>query len=390
MDFQISEEQQMMIDTAKKVGDEFGIEYWRKIDEKHASPTEFWKAVCKAGLAAVALPESVGGAGLGMIEMALIIETLASCGGGSTVGQLFMLNPIFGGISLAKYGSEKQKQEMLPGLCTGEMQFCMALTEPDAGTNSLEIKTFAEQNKNGFVLNGQKTWITAVPAAQKMLVIARTKKLEDSKRRTDGITMFMIDCDREGITHTLIDKVGTWTQPSSAVFFENVAVREDEVVGTLHGGFRELLDVLNTERIVTTSGLIGTSWLAERLAVDYANNRKVFGDRPISSYQGLQFPLAEGHATAQCAKLMNLKAAWLCDTDKPYGAESNMAKLIAAQAAIHTCDRAMQTMGGMGYSKEYHVERLWRDARLFKIAPVSEEMVFNFIATQCLGMPKGY
>jgi acyl-CoA dehydrogenase len=188
----------------------------------------------------------------------------------------------------------------------------------------------------------------------------------------------------------LIDKVGTWTQPSSAVFFENVKIREDEVVGTLHGGWRELLDVLNTERIVTTSGLTGTTWLAERLAVDYGNNRKIFGDRPISSYQGLQFPLAESHAIAQCAKLMNLKAAWLCDNHKPYGAESNMAKVIAAQAAIHACDRAMQTMGGMGYSKEYHVERLWRDARLFKIAPVSEEMVFNFIATQCLGMPKGY
>jgi acyl-CoA dehydrogenase len=390
MDFQISEEQQMMIDTAKKVGDEFGIEYWRKIDEKHESPAEFWKAVCKAGLAAVSLPESVGGAGLGMMEMALIIETLAGCGGGSTVGQLFMLNPIFGGVSLAKYGNEKQKKELLPGLCTGEIQFCMALTEPDAGTNSLEIKTFAEKTKDGFVLNGQKTWITAVPAAQKMLVIARTKKLEECKKRTEGISMFMIDTKREGLTHTLIDKVGTWTQPSSAVFFENVKVREDEVVGTLHGGWYELLDVLNTERIVTTSGLVGTSWLAERLAVDYANNRKVFGGKPISSYQGLQFPLAEGHAVAQCAKLMNLKAAWLCDNGKPYGTESNLAKVVAAQAAIGACDRAMQTMGGMGYSKEYHVERLWRDARLFKIAPVSEEMVFNFIATQCLGMPKGY
>lgn len=390
MDFEITEEQQMMIDTAKKLGDEFGLEYWRKIDEKHESPTEFWKAVCKAGLAAVALPESVGGAGLGMIEMSLIIETLAACGGGSTVGQLFMLNPIFGGISISKYGSEKQKQEMLPGLCTGETQFCMALTEPDAGTNSLEIKTFAEKTKDGFLLNGQKTWITAVPAAQKMLVIARTKKLEDSKKRTDGITMFMIDTQREGIQHTLIDKVGTWTQPSSAVFFENVKIREDEIVGTLHGGWSELLDVLNTERIVTTSGLTGTTWLAERLAVDYGNNRKIFGGKPISSYQGLQFPLAESYATAQCAKLMNLKAAWLCDNGKPYGAESNIAKVIAAQAAIHACDRAMQTMGGMGYSKEYHVERLWRDARLFKIAPVSEEMVFNFIATQCMGMPKGY
>ena len=202
--------------------------------------------------------------------------------------------------------------------------------------------------------------------------------------------MFMIDCDREGIEHQLIDKCGTWTQPSSAVYFDNCIAREDEVVGTVGNGWYELLDVLNTERIVTTAGLLGTATLAENLAVEYANNRKVFGNKPISSYQGLQFPLAEGHAITSCAKLMNLKAAWLGDQGQPYGKESNIAKVVAAQAAIHSCDRAMQTMGGMGYAKEYHVERLWRDARLFKIAPVSEEMVFNFIATQCLGMPKGY
>jgi len=390
MDFEISEEQQMMVDTARKVGEKFGRDYWREIDAKHESPTAFWKEVCNQGLAAVALPEEYGGADLGMTEMALIIEALSAGGGGATVGQLFMLNPIFGGISLAKYGTEAQKQEMLPKLATGDLQFAMALTEPNAGTNTLNISTFAQETPEGFVLNGEKTWITAVPAATKMLVIARTKKLEEVKRRTEGLTMFMIDVERDGLTHQLIDKCGTWTQPSSTVWFENVKVRKDEVVGTLHGGFKELFDVLNTERIVTTSGLLGTADLAERIAVEYANERKVFGDRPISSYQGLQFPLAEGHATTQCAKLMNLKAAWLCDNGKQYGTESNLAKVVAAQAAFHACDRAMQTMGGMGYAKEFDVERLWRDARLFKIAPVSEEMVFNYIATVCLGMPKGY
>lgn len=390
MDFRLNDEQRMMIDTARQIGECFGLEYWRKQDAEKAFPKEYWKAVCDAGLCGVALPEEHGGSGLGMMEMSLIVEALSATGGGSTVGQLFMINPIFGGVSISRFGNERMKKELLPKIISGEINCCMALTEPDAGTNTLEIKTFASADGDGWRLNGRKIWITGVESADKMLVVARTKKLQDSRSRTDGLTMFMIDVKREGLSHTPIDKLGTCTLDSSSVFFDDVRVEPDELIGTLHGGWRELLDVLNTERMVTTAGLVGTGELAIKLAVDYANDRKVFGDRPISSYQGLQFPLAQCHVEVESARLLNYKAATNFDMNLPYSNEANAAKLIAAQAVARATERAMQTMGGMGYAKEFHVERLWRDCRLFRFAPVSEEMVLNYVATHELKMPKGY
>ncbi len=390
MNIALNEEQVMMAETARQIGKKFGLDYWRDLDARKQFPKELWQAICDAGFCGVALPEEYGGAGLGMLDMVIIIEALSASGGGCTLGQLFMLNPIFGGVSVSKFGTEAQKRELLPQLIKGEINFCMALTEPDAGSNSLSIKTFAARDGEGWRLNGQKTWITAVPQARKMLVVARTKKAEEVKRRTEGISMFIIDADRQGIEHTPIEKLGTNTLPSSVVYFEDVRIEPDELIGTLHNGWYELLDVLNTERIVTTAGLVGTGELAIRLAVDYAKERCVFGKTPIAAYQGLQFPLAHAHAELECARVMNRYAAGLCDSGKPYGTEANIAKLIAAQSATAATDRAIQTMGGMGYAKEYHVERLSRDARLFRIAPVSEEMILNFIATSILGMPRSY
>lgn len=390
MDFRLNDEQRMMIETARQIGESFGLEYWRLKDAAKAFPTEYWKAVCDAGLSGVALPEEDGGSGLGMMEMTLIVEALAASGGGSTVGQLFMINPIFGGVSISRFGSEKMKRELLPKIISGEINCCMALTEPDAGTNTLEIKTFASEDGDGWKLNGRKIWITGVASAQKMLVVARTKKLQDSTSRTDGLSMFMIDVEREGLSHTPIDKLGTCTLDSSSVFFDDVRVEPGELIGTLHKGWRELLDVLNTERMVTTAGLVGTGELAIKLAVDYANDRKVFGGRPISSYQGLQFPLAQCHVEVESARLLNYKAATNFDMGLPYSNEANAAKLIAAQAVARATERSMQTMGGMGYAKEFHAERLWRDCRLFRFAPVSEEMLLNYVANHELKMPKGY
>ncbi|MGD9536023.1 MAG: acyl-CoA dehydrogenase family protein [Alphaproteobacteria bacterium] len=390
MDFRLSEEQAMMVETARRVGADFGLDYWRELDERGAYPSEMWQAICTAGLCGVALPEAHGGAGLGMLDMALVIEALAASGAGSTVAQLFMLNPIFGGVAIARFGTDAMRRELLPGLCDGTVRFCMALTEPDAGTNSLEVQTFAAAEGNGWRLNGRKIWISAVAGAQKMLVVARTKKREAVQRKTDGISLFLIDVARDGLSHQPIAKLGTRCVPASNVYFDNVRVQADELVGELDGGWRQLLDVLNTERIVTTAGLVGTVELALRLAVDYANERRVFGDKPISSYQGLQFPLAQAYAEAQCARVMNHKAASLCDQGSGYGSEANVAKLIAAQACADATERAMQTMGGMGYAKETHIERLWRDCRLFRFAPVSEEMILNFIAQHDLGMARSY
>jgi len=390
MDFTTNEEQNLMIETARKVGEDFGPDYWREKDAKKEFPAECWQAICDTGLAGAMLPEDLGGAGLGMVEIALIIEELCAGGGGATLGQIFMLNPIFGGVSIAKYGTEKMKAEWLPKMCSGEMQFCMALTEPDAGTNSLELKTTAVADGDGWRLNGQKIWITGVQKSSKMLVVARTTSIEDAPKKTLGLSLFMIDTTREGVSHTPIDKLGTNTLPSSQVFFDDVHIGQDELIGDVDKGWYQLLDVLNTERIVTTASLVGAGRLAIKLGVDYAKERRVFGDKAIGSYQAIQFPLAQHWAELEAAKLLNLKAASLFDNGLPFGSESNAAKLIASQAASAVAERSMQVMGGMGFSKEMHVERLWRDARLFRFAPVSEEMILNYIATVNLGLPRSY
>ena len=390
MSFSFSNEQHLIIETASKIGKQFGLDYWRDHDARQVYPTECWQAICDAGLCGAMLPERHGGGGLGMVELALIIEELCAGGAGATLSQIFMLNPIFGGVALMTCASEDRRAELLPPLCRGELHVCMALTEPDAGTNTLNMKSFAEPSDKGWRLNGQKIWITGVPNAHKMLVVARTTKLVDAAKRTDGISLFLIDVDRAGLSHTPIEKAGTNTLPSSSVHFEDVEIAADELLGELDKGWLPLLDVLNTERIVTTAGLVGAGRLALGMAVDFAKDRTVFGDRPIGAYQGIQFPLAQHWAELEAARLLNLKAAWLYDQGLQYASESNAAKLIASQAASGVMDRAMQTMGGMGYATAMHIERLWRDTRLFKVAPVSEEMILNYIATANLGLPRGY
>lgn len=389
MHFELSEEQHMIIDTARRVGEDFGLDYWRRKDAEKSYPQECWQAICDAGLAGAMLPEEYGGGGLGLIETALIIEELCAAGAGATLSQVFMLNPVFGGVSISKFGTDQMKADWLPRLCAGKMQFCMALTEPDAGTNSLEITTTAVADGDGWRIKGQKIWITGVAAADKVLVVARTSSSEGQKK-TFGISLFIVDRDREGLTHTPIDKLGTNTLPSSQVFFDDVRVEPHEVIGDIDHGWRQLLDILNAERIVTTAGLLGTGRLAIKLGVEYANDRKVFNGAPIGTYQSLQFPMAQHWAELEAAKLLNLKAAWLGDNGRHYGSESNAAKLIASQAASAVAEHSMQIMGGMGYSKEMNVERLWRDARLFRFAPVSEQMILNYIATANLGMPRSY
>ncbi len=390
MDFSWSDEHRLIAETARRIGEEFGPDYWLAKDKAKAFPREMWKAICDAGLVGVALPEAYGGGGLGMVELALVIENLTAGGAGATLAQVFMLNPVFGGVSLSKFAPPKMRDALMPGLISGDIGFCMALTEPDAGSNSLEIRTFARRDGDGWRLSGQKIWITGVDVARKMLVVCRTKRIEEVQKKSDGLTLFMIDVERGGLTWTPIEKAGTNTLISATIHFDNVKIRDDEVIGTVDDGWRALLDILNTERIVTTAGLVGAGRFAISLAVAYASERKVFGGRPIGSYQGLQFPLAQAHAELKAASLLNFKAAWLFDNGRPFGSEANAGKLIAYQAANAAIEQAMQTMGGMGYARESHLERLWRDVRLFRFAPVSEEMLLNFIAQHDLKMPRSY
>ena len=390
MDFALTEEQKLLKEGVRRIGRKYGLEYWREKDARHEFVHELWRELGENGYIGLAIPEEYGGAGLGLLEMAMVVEELAASGAGSTVAQLFMITPVFGGLTITLHGTEAQKKEYLPAIAAGKKDFCMALTEPNAGSNSLEITTFAEKDGDYYIINGQKIWITGVDVADRMLLVARTTKRDQVQRKTDGISLFIVDPKDPAITTTPIEKVGTHCLRSDTVFIENLRVHKDQLIGEEGKGWRALLDTLNAERVVTTAGLIGTGELAIRLAVEYAKERKVFGQTPIGAYQGIQFPLVRLRAELELAQLMNYKAAWLYDHKQPSGREANMAKLIAGEAAFGACDRAMQTMGGYGYAKEYHVERLWRDVRLFRIAPVSEEMILNFIAQHDLGLPRSY
>lgn len=390
MDASLTQEQQLLTELARDIGERFGLDYWLQKDQAKETPTEMWSEICRAGLGGLIVPESAGGGGGSVVDLSLAIEELAAAGGGSTVGQLFMNNTIFGMLAISQYGGPELREEMLAPLLAGDLWASMALTEPNAGSNTLEISTRAVRDGDGWRVSGQKIWITGVTAASKMLIIARTTPLAEVRRRTEGLSMFMVDVDREGLSHTLIDKLGTRTLSASMVYFDDLRVEPHELVGTLDAGWPELLDILNTERMVTSAGLVGAGRLAIRLAVEYANGRSIFGERTISSYQGLQFPLASAHAELRGARLMNLEASRLYDDGRESGETANIGKLLAGRAAEHAIDRAMQTMGGMGYAVESHVERLWRDARLFRIAPVSEEMILNYLAVHTLGMHRGY
>lgn len=390
MNFELTEEQKMLKESVRKIAKDFGLEYWREKDKKHEFVHELWHALGENGFIGTAISEKYGGAGLGLVELAMVVEELAQGGAGSTVGQLFMLTPVFGGVTVELHGSEEQKREYLPKIAAGKLNFCMALTEPNAGSNSLEITTFARKEGDYYIINGQKIWISGVDIADKMLLVARTTKKEDVQKKTDGISLFIVDAKDPAITTQPIEKLGTHCVRSDAVFIENLKVHKDALIGEEGKGWRYLVDTLNAERIITTAALVGTGKLAIELAVAYSKERVVFKNTPIGAYQGLQFPLARHSAELEVAQLMNYKAAWLYDQSLPNASEANIAKLIAAHSAFEVCDRAMQVLGGYGYSKEYHIERLWRDVRLFKIAPVSEEMILNYIAQHNLGMPRSY
>ena len=390
MDFETSPEQDRMIETARRIGRDFGLAYWLELDTAHRFPHEIWRALCSAGIAGAMLPEAHGGGGAGMLDMVLMLEALTEAGSGLPLAQLFMLNPVFGGRAIARFGTDAMRRNLLPGLVDGSVLMSFALTEPDAGNNSLNIKTTAVRDEDGWRLTGQKVWISGHDAATHLLVVARTTPVNQAAKRSHGISMFLIDAHRTGISATPIAKAGIHPVASFTLFLDNVRVLPGELLGTLDGGWSELLELLNGERIVTAAGLVGTGRLAIALASAYAKDRRIFGDRPIGAYQGVQFPLAQSAAVLQAAALVNRKAAWLMDQGKPFGSEANAAKLIAAEAAFVACDRAMQVMVGMGYATQFHVERLWRDARVFAIAPVPQELILSFIAMHDLGLPRSH
>jgi len=392
MDFDLPESALAVREGVAAVAAKYDHAYWSRCEEEHRFPHEVYEDLAAGGWMGLAVPEEYGGGGQGMLELAIANETL--CASGGTAGTFFYITtPGFGGMTIARHGTAEQKQMLLPGLATGDLQFCLALTEPDAGSNAIEIATAAHREGDEFVIKGQKVWISNVENASWMVVVARTIPAAEARPRTAGFTLLLVDVKEAlaagTLSYTPIPKMGSNILHSSQVFFDDVRVPASNVIGEVDAGFAVLWDVLNPERILAAAGGVGAAEACLKVASDYARERVVFG-RPIGSNQALQFPLAQIKAKAELGRLMTYKAAWLFDRGLPCGNEANVAKLTGAQVGWEAANQAFQTLGGMAYSKEYPVERLFRDARIAKNIPVAEELVLAHIGTAMLGLPKSY
>jgi len=388
LDFELTTEQKMIVETAADIARDFGPEYWREKDKKHEFPEDFWKSLGEAGFTGIVIPESHGGGGMGMSEMILAMETLVSEGCGLAGEWFLCLSSVFGGLSIAKHGTEVQKQKYLPKIAKG-LEFCLALTEPDAATNTLNISTTAVQDEDSFVVNGQKMFISGADRAKGMLLVTRTMPLEKATKRTLGLTLFIVDLPNPAVEIIPIEKHGINYSKTFEVYISDLRVPAENLLGEVDKGWYSVLDTLNPERMSFSAAACGLGLLAIKKAVDYAKERKVF-DAPIGAYQGVQFPLAEAKAKIEAARLLNYKAALLFDKGMDCGAEANMAKVAAVEAGTSAVYHAMQTFGGYGYAIEYDVERWWREVNLIRLAPVTHQMALAFIGQHVLGLPKSY
>ncbi|WP_336328582.1 acyl-CoA dehydrogenase family protein [Halovenus sp. HT40] len=387
MDFALSQEQQMMQSLAEDISSDYPLDYWRQKDDAEEFPHEFWDELADAGFTGLTVPEEYGGEGLGMTEIVATGLALGRNGGGVSGPNLLTLGPVFGGISLNEHANEEQKQRWLPEIADGAI-VSLGLTEPDAGLDTAGIKTTAEEDGDEYVLNGTKIWTTGAHVSDYIVTLARTSPMEDGSRHS-GISLFVVPSDADGITVNKIDKLSMRCLGSCEVVFDGVRVSEENLLGEEDKGFYHLLGTLNTERIIWAAIPLSAGELALDLAVDYAKEREAF-ERPIGKNQGVQFPLAESKMELETAKLMIYKAASLYDKGEDCSMEANAAKFMGARAGFNACDQAIQTHGGMGFADEYHVERLYRDVRLARVAPVSDELVKSFVGTEVLNLPRSY
>jgi acyl-CoA dehydrogenase len=393
VDFNLPESAVAVRDGVAAIGARYGLDYWDKCDEDKRWPEEVWHDLGKGGWLGLCVPEEYGGGGQGLLEMAVAVEALSVSGAGAAASFVYLLTPAFGALTIARHGTEQQKHDLLPGLATGELETCFAITEPDAGSNAINITTHARRDGGDFVVNGQKIWISGVERADYMMLVTRTIPAAEAKPRVNGFTILLVDVKdavaKGTMTYRPIPKLGTNTVASNMVFFDDVHVPAANVIGEVDQGFLVLWDILNPERIVAAASGVGGAELALKIACDYARDRAPFG-KPIGTNQAIAFPLARIKAQTELARLMTHKAAWLWDGHRPCGSEANIAKLTAADAAWQAADRMFQTHGGMAYSLEYPVARLFRDARIGKNIPVAEELVLAHIAQHELGLPKSY
>ncbi len=367
---------------------QFDDDYWLARDDDGEFPHAFHRAMAEAGWLGITMPQAWGGSGLGVTEAAVMMHEVASHGGGMAAASAVHIN-LFGPHPIVVHGSEAQQARWVPRLISGEDQVCFGFTEPDAGLNSTRIKTFAEQVPGGYRVHGQKVWTSTAQVANKIMLLARTRRIEDCKRPTDGISIFYADLDRSSVEIRRIPKMGRKAVDSNALFIDGLFIPEADRIGAEGHGFRYILDSLNPERVLIAAEAIGIGHDALQRAAGYARERVVF-DRPIGQNQGIQHPLAERWMQLESAWLMALRAAELYDRGRPCGAEANAAKFLGARAGHEAAWQAMATHGGMGYAREYHVERLFREVAITRLAPITEQLILSFIAEKVLDQPRSY
>jgi len=362
--------------------------YWAACDSEHRFPWAFYRNMAAGGWIGIAIPEQYGGGGRGIVEAAAVLEEVAASGAAMNGASALHMS-IFGMQPVIRHGSEQMRRRFLPAVADGSLHVAFGVTEPDAGTDTSRITTRAVRDGDHYVITGRKVWTSKALEAHRILLLTRTTPLDQCRRPTDGMTLFLVDKHSPGVGVAPIPKMGRNAVASCETTYDQVVVPVADRVGEEGEGFRYLLDGLNAERVLIAAEAVGIGRVALDRAVAYAKQRVVFG-RPIGQNQGIAFPLAEAHARLRAANLMVQEAARLVDAGVPCGEEANLAKYLAAEAGFFAADRAVQTLGGFGYATEYHVERYFREARLMRIAPISQELIMSYIAEHVLGLPRSY
>ena len=388
MDFGFTQEQEAIREAIGKICAQFGDDYWLKKDKEGGFPSELHPALARDGWLGIAMPESHGGAGLGITEAAIMMQTIAQSGGGMSAASSVHIN-LFGLNPVAVFGSEEQRRRMLPPIARGEVKSCFGVTEPNTGLNTTQLKLRAVRMGDRYVVNGQKVWISTAQVADRILLLARTTPLEEVTRPTHGLSLFYTDFDRQRISVREIEKMGRKCVDSNELFFADFEIPADDLIGEEGRGFEYILHGMNPERVLIAAEAVGLGRLALQRADAYAKELVVY-NRPIGQNQAIQHPLAVNWMELEAANLVVMQAAWQYDNGMPCGAAANAAKYLAGEAGFNACQQAVMTHGGFGYAKEYHVERYLREVMIPRIAPISPQLVMCYIAEKVLGLPKSY
>ncbi len=386
--YQLTPEQLEIRAAIERIMEDFDDDYWLKTDQTGEYPHAFRKAIAAGGWLGICMPEDVGGSNLGITEATVMMEAVANTAGGQTAASAIHLN-IFGPNVLVKYGTDEQRKTFLPPIISGDLMTSFGVTEPDAGLDTTNIKTFARRDGDDYIISGRKIWNSCAQQADRVLLLTRTEEAGTGDKRASGMTLFFMELDKSKIEVREIPKMGRHAVNSNMLFIDDVRVPARDVVGEVGRGFYQLLDGLNPERILLGGETIGIGRQALKRATQYANDRVVFG-RPIGMNQSIQHPLAQSWMELEAAWYATLRAAALYDAGQPCGAEANMSKYLGAEAGFKACERAVLTHGGMGYAQEYHVERLFREVQIGRLAPVSQQMICNYISERVLGLPRSY